>query len=459
MSVAISGGRSTVEEALDGRPLCGLQIGVIVLCGLVAVFDGFDIQAISFAAPAIGREWGLPKEAFGFIFSTGIIGMIAGLLLQGMIADKVGRRPMVLGTVALFGAATLATAFASSITDLVAMRLIAGIGMGAALPNVIALTGEYSPFRLRARLIVLMNAGLPLGGFLGGVVSAPLIENFGWRSIFVAGGAAPLLVLPILFWLLPESLPFLALEKRRGARVELNRLLQRLKINPSDVAPQSAARMVKPGSAPMLELFRKGRARNSILICLMFFANMLLFYFLIGWLPTLLTQSGLLIAQAVLVSAGLNLGSVVGGFALGWSTDRNGPRPTLLGTFIVATVLFLLLGANAGWAFGAVALLGGLLGLCIGGAQLVLNAVSAQLYPLELRASGVGTASMAGRVGAVIGPITGGLLMAMGLSAQSLYLLLVIPAAIAAGCAMALRIRKDEDAREPDVSAVILGHR
>lgn len=455
---AMRGGRPTAEQLLDSRPVGGVQIGVIALCALVAVFDGFDIQVISFAAPAIGREWGLPKEAFGFIFSTGVIGMIAGLLVQGMIADKIGRRPMVLMTVALFGAASLASAFASSVGGLVATRLVAGIGMGAALPNVIALTGEYSPARLRARLIVLMNAGLPIGGFIGGLVSAPLIEHFGWRSVFVAGGAAPLVLVPVLFWLLPESLPFLALGRRRGDREQMLRVLHRLGISPDEIVAQPASRSEGPVAAPMVELFRHGRARNSALLCLIFFANMLLFYFLIGWLPTLLTQSGMPIGKAVLVSAGLNLGSVVGGLVLGWSADRIGTRPTLLATFISATILFGLLGANIGWSFAAVALLGALTGLCIGGAQLVLNAVAAQLYPIELRASGVGTAAMAGRVGAVAGPITGGILMAKGLSPETLYLLLAGPAALAACCAFAMRLGKGRDTSGGSAAVATFGH-
>lgn len=426
----------TINEILDDRTVSGLQWQVVGLCGLVAIFEGFDIQSISYAAPAIGREWGIPKEAFGFIFSVGIGGMLLGLLLQALIADKLGRKPLILVSVALFGVVTIAAGLASTMTELVMSRLIAGLGMGAALPNVIALTSEYAPARLRVRLIVLMNIGIPVGGLLGGLISAPLIEMLGWRSIFLVGGFGPLLLLPLLLIALPESLPFLAASRRRGALARFHSLLGRLGIDPAQVATSVAP---VRGGLSLVQLFREGRARNTIFICLTFFINLLTFYVLMAWLPMLMTQSGLPLGKAVLVSAGLNLGSIVGGFVLGWFADKSGARLTLFGTYLCTMMLFLLMGGGFSWSFGAIALLAALLGLCLGGAQLVLNAAAAEFYPLEMRASGVGTAAMVGRVGAIAGPIIGGLLLANGVAAETLYLLLAAPAMLAGVSAFAMQ--------------------
>ena len=345
---------------------------------------------------------------------------------------------MLLATVAIFGCASLATAFTSTASELVFTRLVAGLGMGAALPNAISLTGEFSPARLRTRLIVIMNAGLPVGGFVGGLLSGPMIEHLGWRSIFIVGGVGPLLLLVLIFVGLPESLPFLAQRTGSDARARLSKLLERLRIMPDEVDLDSQAKERESGFSLAL-LFREGRARNTGLLWVIFLANMLLFYFLVGWLPTLLTQSGLPLTQAVLVLAGLNLGTVVGGFVLGWFADKIGTQRTLFGTYVCSMVLFAFLGGGSGLAFAVIALLGGLLGLCIGGAQLVLNAAAAELYPTEMRSSGVGAAGMAGRIGAVIGPILGGILMANGVAINMLYLLLVVPAAIAGVSVLAMR--------------------
>lgn len=425
-----------VAAILDERPLTALQFRVVILCALVALFDGFDIQAISFAAPAISREWGIPAENFGLIFSTGIMGMIGGLLLQGPIADKVGRRPLIIVSVATFGAASLLTAFTGNITELVITRVVAGLGMGAALPNVIALTGEFSPARLRARLIVIMNAGLPIGGFLGGLISGPLIQQFGWQSIFLVGGAGPLILLVMLILLLPESPPFLATRNSPAAKRRLSDLLDVLSIKAGEAALEPAKR--EEGFSLAL-LFRSGRARNTSLLWVVFFANMLLFYFLVGWLPTLLTEAGLPITRAVLVLAGLNLGTVLGGFVLGYFADKVGTGRTLFVTYACSVVLFAALGLGGSLEFAMLALLGGLLGICIGGAQLLLNAMASELYPTEMRSSGVGAAGMSGRVGAVTGPIVGGLLVAQGVGINTLYLLLVVPAVLAGVSVLGMR--------------------
>lgn len=432
MSVATH--RADTASPFDGRPISGLQRRVFLFCGLVTMFDGFDVQSISFAAPAISATLDIPKEAFGLLFSTGIVGMLLGLILQGPIADRWGRRPMIILSVAAFGVATLLTAGASSILELAATRLLAGLGLGAALPNAIALTSEYAPARARTRLIVAMNAGLPIGGFLGGLLSAHLIDAFGWRSIFIVGGFGPLLLVPLLWFRLPESLILLA---ARGQLGKTNALLADAGIDEAIFEPMGprAARF------PIVSLLREGRTRDTLLLWAMFILNMFLFYFLIAWFPTLLSSAGLPVERAILVAAGLNLGSVIGGLLLGWLADRGGTRVALASAFGLASSAFLVL-AFAGFStFLPHMILAGLLGLSIGGAQLVLNAVAVGIYPPEMRATGIGVAGAMGRGGAIAGPIIGGVLLGNRMTIDMLYGLMAVPALLTLVVALSLSHR------------------
>mgnify|MGYP000010906131 CR=1 FL=1 len=198
-----------VFEVIDAQPLSSFQIRVFVLCALTAMIDGFDTQCIGFVAPVIMKQWGIESGQFGLIFAAGLLGVLVGSIALSPLADRVGRRKVIIASAVAFGTLSVVTAYAQTLNELLILRFLTGLGLGGAVPNIIALTAEYAPRRLKALMVVIMFSGFPLGGFLGGMVSSQLIESFGWESVFIFGGLLPLALAVVLLWKLPESIPFL----------------------------------------------------------------------------------------------------------------------------------------------------------------------------------------------------------------------------------------------------------
>jgi AAHS family 4-hydroxybenzoate transporter-like MFS transporter len=283
------------EYVLDSAAMTRFQIGVVLLCALVAMLDGFDTQSIAFAAPDIATEWALPASAFGLVFSIGVFGGLIGAVAAGSISDRIGRRPVLLCAVALFALATLATPLTMSLPGLVGLRLVAGFGLGAALPGMVSITSEYTPARLRTMAVALMFAGFPLGGVVSGLAAAALVPAFGWTSLFYVGGIA-LLLLPLLWWLLPESAQFLAL---RGDNIALNRITARLDFSGAGPLGSSDAvatddHGIPPAAARTLvaRLFGEGRAPGTLLLWTALFLSLLATYLLVNWIPIIARESG-----------------------------------------------------------------------------------------------------------------------------------------------------------------------
>ncbi|MDB5535059.1 MAG: transporter, partial [Hyphomicrobiales bacterium] len=252
----------------------------IILCALVALLDGFDTQVIGFVAPLIAREWSADLSAFGIVFGAGLLGFTIGALLLGPLSDKSGRRRVIIGSTMAIGLFALLTPYTESLTSLSILRFLTGLGLGGAMPNIIALTSEYSPPNRRATFVTLMFVGFPLGAVLGGAILAPIMSTHGWHIAFYVGGALPLLLTVLLFFALPESEAF-----------------ERARREP--VTNQIAA----PGRALVLQLFQDHRALGTFLIWIAFFANLLVLYSLINWLPSVLQRSGIPMERAILATA------------------------------------------------------------------------------------------------------------------------------------------------------------
>jgi AAHS family 4-hydroxybenzoate transporter-like MFS transporter len=326
--------------------------------------------------------------------------------------------------------------------ELLVYRLLTGIGLGGAMPNLIALTNEYAPARLKATLVMVMFCGFPLGSTLGGIASAPLISGFGWESVFVLGGVLPLLLLPVLWLALPESPRFLVLQKDAAARLVpiLRRIGSGLSADAfiDQVNRNERARDSK-GSFPLFELFRAGRATTTVLLWLAFFMNLLVMYFLVNWLPSLLRSQGLPLNIAIISTATLNLGGVVGAIMLGRLIDRREPT-VILGLAYLASAAFIAMLAYAGTNVALLLLAAALAGFGVVGGQIGLNAVAASTYPTAVRSTGVGWALGVGRIGSILGPVAGGALLSSGWSSQELLLAAVPPALAAAGAVFLLRL-------------------
>jgi AAHS family 4-hydroxybenzoate transporter-like MFS transporter len=422
------GGTVDVVEFIDGQPVGGFQIRLLLTCAAVLFLDGFDTQAIGYVAPALAREWGLSKAALGPVFSAGLFGLMIGALTFGPLADRVGRKTIIILSTLAFGLGALLTALAPDFNTLLAIRFLTGLGLGGAMPNAIAMTSEFNPRRRRATMVMIMFCGFSIGAALGGLLAAWLIPQFGWRSVFVVGGAAPLLMVPLLVWVLPESVRFLALTGRAPERIA--QLLAR--ISPGAALPPAARFVVlEPHLAgiPVVHLFRGGRTLTTLLLWVVFFMSLLDLYFLSNWLPTVLNDLGASVSEAAAIGSMLQVGGVAGTFVLGSIIDRFSFRALALVYFVAV------------FAIGAIGHLGHVVvgvtlaifaaGFCIVGGQIAANALAAAFYPTSVRATGVGWALGIGRIGSIVGPLVGGVLLAQKWSTASVF----TAAALAALCA------------------------
>ncbi len=435
----MSGVAHDVSEIIDRARLGGLQKGAILLCALVAILDGFDTQAIAFVAPVIAAQWSLGPSSFGPTFGAGLLGLTLGALVFGPVADVIGRKRVIVVSTVWFGVFSLATIQAESMTQLAVYRLMTGIGLGGAMPNIIALTAEYSPNRSRATLVTLMFCGFPLGAVLGGAISAPLIGTFGWQSVFVLGGILPLLLAAVLGLALPESIRYLVgsgADARRIAAI-VSRIDRAHRYDDRDRYVVPEARLV---GVPIKHLFLHGRATGTLLLWAVFFSNLLVLYFLINWLPSVLRAAGLPIERAIIATVVLNAGGIVGGLALGRFVDRRGPFGVLPASYCLAALAVATIGI-AGATISTVMAAVFVAGFFVIGTQFCMNALAASAYPTAVRATGVGYALGVGRIGSVLGPVIGGMLLSFGWSAGALFLAAAVPAAVCAVAVALLRLQ------------------
>jgi AAHS family 4-hydroxybenzoate transporter-like MFS transporter len=435
-----------VTEAIEQAPFGGLQLLILVLCAWIALLDGFDTQAIAYVAPVIAEQWGIAMSGFGPIFGAGLAGLTVGAFILSPAADRFGRKNVILLSVLLFGIFAVITARATTLNELLIYRFLTGLGLGGAMPNIIALTSEYAPKRMRAILIAIMFCGFPLGSTIGGVISTPLISSFGWQSVFLLGGILPLVTLIALFIWLPESIRFLV--ARGVTDKSVARLLARL--NPA-IRQNAESRYVIHGPPavgfPVTKLFQEGRGPMTALLWVAFFMNLLVMYFLVNWMPSLLKASGLPLNVAILSTAVLNAGGVVGAIVLGRFVDRLDPY-LVLGSAYSASALFIAgiaIGSSNVWTLMISTFLAG---FGVVGAQIGMNALAAGLYPTAIRSTGVGWALGVGRIGSIIGPVAGGILLGNGWNAQSIVLTAAVPALLAGLAVFALR------RREPNLTVV-----
>ena len=432
MSATQTTDASTLDVAafIDAQPVGGFQIKLLLTCASVLFLDGFDTTAIGYVAPALAKEWNLGKGALGPVFSAGLFGLMIGALVFGPLADRIGRKKIIIFSTLAFGIGTLVTAFAGDLNVLFAIRLATGLGLGGAMPNTVALTSEFSPHRRRATMVMVMFVGFSIGAALGGLLAAALIPHFGWRSVFVVGGLAPLALVPILLSRLPESIRFLALAGKVQEKAQ-ERVAQLLaSISPSALFEQGTRFVVNEPTLtgiPVRHLFQGGRTTATLLLWIVFFMSLLDIYFLSNWLPTVLNDLGASIAEAAVIGSMLQIGGVVGTFALGRIIDRFSFRALALVYFIAV------------FAVGAIGQLGHseilvtvaifIAGFCIVGGQIAANALAAGFYPTAVRATGVGWALGIGRVGSIVGPLVGGILLSLKWSAGEVFV-------VAAGAAL-----------------------
>ncbi len=420
-----------VSDVIDGSRIGRFQAGLFTLCALSLIMDGFDVQAMGYVAPEIINEFGIPVGQIGPIVSAGLVGILIGSLFFTVLADKIGRRPVLIIGTFFFAILTLLTGlFAQNAEQLMLLRFIGGIGMGSIIPNATALIGEYSPARIRVTLIMTITVGFTAGAALGGLVSAWMMPLFGWRSVFYFGGAVPLLVgILMIFWL-PESLQFLA---ARGQFGKVGRWLKR--VDPSAAIGPDTQYFIpeeNKGGVPVLSLLTEGRAPVTLLYWGVNFTNLLNLYFLAGMLPTILTQTANMSSStSALITGTMQLGGTVGTFGLAWLIAKKGFTPMLTLTFATAALAIALVGSQTVMtAVPLLTLVVFIAGWCVIGGQPGLNALAATYYPTNMRSTGIGWGLGIGRVGAIVGPYVGGRLVALEWGAEQMFLAFAVPALV-----------------------------
>jgi MFS transporter, AAHS family, 4-hydroxybenzoate transporter len=424
-----------VTELIDRNRVSPFQLMVVVLCFLIVAIDGFDTASIGFIAPVIRTQWQLAPAQLAPVFGAGLAGLTAGALLFGPFGDRLGRKRLLLLCVLGFGLASIVSAWSSSLPELVALRFLTGLGLGGAMPNAITLTSEYCPATRRSFLVTTMFCGFTVGSALGGFVAAALIEHYGWRAVLLTGGVVPLLLLPVLAWLLPESVRYLVAVGKRAQQVA--RVLARIAPNEDLSAAGFTTSHGKPSGSPVGQLFRHDLLRGTLLMWLTFFMSLLVIYLLSSWLPTVLRSTGISLQTAALVTAMFQVGGTLGAIVLGWLMDRINPHHVLAVSYAAAGLFTAAIGSltAAPW-LAAVAVF--CAGFCISGSQVGANALSAAFYPTDCRATGVSWANGVGRIGSVVGSIAGGTMLAMGLRIPALFLVVGVPAIVAGASMMAL---------------------
>ena len=424
---------SATETALENQRLGPLQLRVAVLCTLVQVCDGYDLNSVAWAVPSLIRAWHLPPSAFTMAFLWSSVGIMVGALTAGPIGDRFGRRPLLLASLTIFGLASLLSAMADSLATLSVLRFVTGIGIGGGFSGAAALAGDYTPHRLRATMIMATFTGAPLGGFLGGQIVALLLGKFGWPMIFVLGGVFPLLLVVVLALWLPESPRFLAARLNLSPRDAA--LLRRLDIVPEQIDDVDVAR-----GNPIRMLFSPGYALQTVLLWIIYFCSLLNLFLFAYWMPTVFNLIGMSPAQAVFASSLRDFGAIFVALYLGLAIDRLGPERTLALHYAVGAV-FIAAIALLAMPYAILCVASFLAGMTITGSQTGANGACGKLYPARMRTSGLGWALGIGRLGAIAAPLLGGYLLALGLPPTHIFLSACVFALIAAGTTALLTLR------------------
>lgn len=420
---------ASFHRALDSHPVSRFQVWTLAIAFLLLLIDGFDAQSIAFVAPALGKDLHLARAALGPVFSSGLLGLTFGAVVFAPLADRFGTRPVLAICTLLYAVFTLATVWVASYQALIAVRLLTGFGLGGVMPNSVGVVLEYVPARVRTTMVSIAVCGYPLGGAVGGVVSASMIEKFGWQSVFLVGAFVPLVTLPLILWTFPNSL--LHVLNAAPPQAELRGIIA--KVAPgwemSQIAEDDRS-TVRP-RFPIRLLFEGGYAGRTLLIWLAFFMNLVMLYFIVNWLPSVLNAGGLSLQLASLATSLYNIGGIVGSFLIAYFCDRTRPQWTLCVTFLASAVCVLLIA----WSGNApVALIASTVvaGFCTIGGQIAMNAFTSAYYPAPARSSGLGWALAIGRGGSILGPLIAGSLIAMNVSGPNLFRLSAIPAVITA---------------------------
>ena len=374
--------------------LSGVQKRLLLLCFFVVAIDGFDTAIIGFIAPAIRAQWGLAVAQLGPLFAAGLFGLMIGAFTVGPLADRHGRKTMLIVSMILFGGASLASALSTGLQSLTWLRFLTGVGLGGAMPTTITIASEYCPKARRASLVTLMFCGFTIGSAMGGIIAAQVLPGYGWRALLVGGGIAPLLLAPVLAWMLPESVRYLVMKGDAQHRVAgvLRQIAPETNLQGAKFVGAAASQ-----ESPVRQLFGGGLFVGTLLLWLAFFMSLLVVYLLTNWMPTLIQQaSGASLAGAAFMAAMFQVGGTVGAIVIGRLMDRFEPHAVLCAAYLGGATSVVLISLSTTTP-GLMTLAAFAAGFCVPGGQVGANALSAAFYPTPYRATGVSWANGIGR--------------------------------------------------------------
>jgi len=430
-------GRDPKSIIDDGAMRSAQWLAVLVTVGLNAL-DGFDVLSISFASPGIARDWGIDKATLGWVLSMELFGMAAGSLLLGGVADKVGRRPTILGCLIAMAVGMFGAAHSRGVADLLPWRLLTGLGIGGTLAAINAAAAELSSRRWRSFAMALMVIGYPLGGVIGGLMVQRLLASGGWRSVFVAGGWATAAFLPIVWWLVPESVAFLDRRRAPGALEQINRILARF----GHAAASTLSAPHPQGERRSLaDIFKPALLATTVLVTFAYFAHITSFYFIVKWVPKIVVDMGFAPQAAAGVLTWVSLGGAIGGALFGLIATRIGLRPLTVITLLAGSLMIAWFGRGApdlDSLKSTLAVTGLFTNAAIAGFYLLF----ARVFPTHVRATGTGFAIGVGRGGAVLAPIMAGYLLNAGLALKIVASIMAGGSLLAAVALLALPVRE-----------------
>jgi benzoate transport len=432
------------REVLARSPMSQLQIAVVALTVALNALDGFDVLSISFASPGIADEWGIERGALGVVLSMELIGMAIGSVVLGGVADRIGRRPTILGCLAVMALGMFMATTVRGLVDLSVWRVITGLGIGGMLASINAVAAEFSSAGRRHLSVSIMSIGYPVGAVVGGSVAAYLLQNNDWRSVFYFGAIVAALLVPITYFTMPESVHWLVRKQPAGALDNVNRAMARMGHATVSALPDVAVEVRKRATA---DLFAPGLRAVTTIVTIVYFLHITTFYFIVKWVPEIVADFGFPASSAAGVLVWANVGGATGGTLFGLMTQRVGVKALTIGVMLLSTVAVTVFGQTPP-DLRQLSLICAVAGFCTNAAIVGMYAIFAQAFPTHVRASGTGFAVGVGRGGSVLAPIIAGFLFQGGFSLPTVAFVMALGSLLAAGVLSLLRLQPEPHEQE-----------
>jgi benzoate transport len=433
------------REMIAHAPMTVMQVVIVALTIGLNALDGFDVLSISFASPGIAAEWGIDRAALGFVLSAELVGMAIGSILLGGVADSIGRRPTMLGCVTAMAIGMFMVTTAKDLVTLSAWRVLTGLGIGGLLAAINAVVAEFSNARRKHLSVSLMAIGYPVGGVLGGMFVAVLLRDYDWRSVFYFGSAVTVVFIPLVYFLIPESVHWLARKQPIGALEKVNRTLKRLGHSAVAALPTISDSDRK---RTVIDIFAPGLIATTLIVTAAYFLHITTFYYILKWVPDIVVRMGFQASSAAGVLNWYMAGGATGGAIFGLLTMRYNLKGLTIATFLLSTVMVAIFGVTPA-DLGNLSTICFLAGFMTNAAIVGMYAIFAHAYPTHVRATGTGFAIGVGRGGSVLAPIIAGFLFNGGMERPAVSLVMALGSLLAAGVLFFLKIGPDQPSGKP----------